>query len=373
MASNIYGMTGLIGSLAANNYDLYGTSSLPTTWTGGAKTSSSVSNPFGNLSYSDPGDYQSYNNWSSWNAADKTYRNQYADNGYSLGKAKEFYTQPSGGDWATLQTSLQTPGEVAAKQAYDKSKSALEEWAGGSGLYGSSIMTQQAKDSVYQPYIDALTTNAANAASTRYQAEDASNQYLANLANSIYGTRTSEWGNLDARNLQESLAQNQFNQTQDSQKAAQQQALNSYNLNRSNSQNQFNLNKSQGDAQWNQWATNLDNALQQEAYNNTVAGTKWNTSEQQRIYDNNYKLWNNINPTEEEKTQNETASMAAGREKSSSGGLMSGIGSLLGTAVGGAITGGIGTTLGGLMGTGLGNKVSDYVRYGSPGSTGIYG
>ena len=351
MASNIYGMTGLIGSLAANNYDLYGTSSLPSTWTGGATKSSSVSNPYGSLSYSDPGNYQSYDNWASWQDADKTYRNQYADNGYSVNTAKSMYTQPSGGDWATYQQSLQQPGEIAAKQAYDKSKSALEEWAGAGGLYGSSVMTQQAKDSVYQPYMDTMATNAAKAASTRYAAEDSSNQYLANLANSIYGTRTSEWGNIDARNLQEALAQNQFNQTQDSQQATQQQALNAYNLSKSNSQNSFNLNSANGNAQWNQWATGLDNGLLKEGYNNATSQVQWADKQNQQIYDNNYKLWNNINPTEEEKTQNETASMASSREQSESGGglggLLSGGLSALGT-IGGYGTGGGSTIAGGL-------------------------
>jgi hypothetical protein len=370
MASNIYGMTGLIGSLAANNYDLYGTTQLPSTWTGSAKTSSSVSNPFSGLSYSDPGDYQKYDSWANWTGADKTYRNQYNDNGYSLGKAKEFYQQPSNGDWASFQNALQQPGEIAAQQAYDKSKAALEEWAGAGGLYGSSIMTKQAKDSVYQPYMDALSTNAANAASTRYQAQDASSQYLANLANNIYGTRTNEWGNLDARNLQEALAQNQFNQTQDQQKAAQQQYLNSYNLSRSNNQNNFNLNKSQGDAQWNQWATNLDNAIMQEAYNNTVAGTKWNTSEQQRIYENNYNLWNNINPTEEEKTQNETASLAAGRDKANStnwGSLIgSGVGLLAAPMTGGtSLLGSLTSGLGGLFGSSSGFSGGGYGELGN--------
>lgn len=85
-------------------------------------------------------------------------------------------------------------------------------------------MSNQYGTNVYNKYLDALTTNAANAASTRYQAEDSSNQYRQPQVNSIYGTRTTEWGNIDARNLQEALAQNSFNQTQDPQKSTQQQA-----------------------------------------------------------------------------------------------------------------------------------------------------
>ncbi len=268
------------------------------------------------------------------------------------------------------------PGEVAAKQSYDTAKKQLEEWSTGSGLYGSSIMANQATQSVLQPYIDSLTNNAANAAAKRYQTQDASNQYLANLANNIYGTRTSEWGNLDARNLQEALAQNSFNQNQDAQKLSQMNNLNSYNLSRSNAQNAFNMNQAQGNAQWNQWATNADNNLLQQGWNNTAAQAQFDANQNQNVFNNYQSIWSGINPTQEEKTQNETANMA--NERANSGNadwarlIGGGIGLLASPLTGG--TGGLlGSTIGGLMGTGLGNKFTDFLRYGPANADGTRG
>ena len=146
-SSNIYGTTGMPFQMDANDFDPFKTYSLPDTWTTDATKASSVTNPYSSLSYTNPGSYQSYNDWSNWQGADKTYRNQYTDNGYSLDTAKSFYTQPSNGDWAAYQDALTQPGVTAANQAYDKAKKQLEEWAGGSGLYGSSIMANQATQS----------------------------------------------------------------------------------------------------------------------------------------------------------------------------------------------------------------------------------
>lgn len=371
MSSNIYGTTGMLFQMDANNFDPFKTTSLPDTWTTNASKASSQSNPYSSLSYTNPGDFQSYNDWSNWQGADKTYRNQYNDNGYSLDTAKSFYTQPSNGDWASYQTALQTPGEVAAKQAYDLGTKQLSEWAGANGLYGSSVMANQATQSVLQPYVDALSVNAANAAAQRYQTQDASNQYLANLANSIYGTRTSEWGNIDARNLQEALAQNQYNQTQDQQKLSQQLALNQYNLQNANAQNAFNMNQAQGNAQWNQWANTYDNGLLQQGWNNTAAQAQWDANQNQQAFGNYQSIWSGINPGQEEYLQNQTANEAAKRDGGNGlGGLMTGVGSLLGMSLG---SGALGSTIGGLMGTGLGNKFTDFLRYGPANADGTRG
>lgn len=362
--SNIYGTTGMLFQMDANDFDPFQTYSLPNTWTTDATRASTASNPYSSLSYTSPGDFQSYNGWSNWNAADKTYRNQYADNGYSLDTAKSFYTQPSNGDWAAYQDALTQPGVTAANQAYDKAKKQLEEWSAGSGLYGSSIMANQATQSVLQPYMDALSVNAANAAAKRYETQDASSQFLANLANNIYGTRTSEWGKLDARNLQEALAQNSFNQTQDAQKLSQMNNLNSYNLSRSNAQNAFNMNQAQGNAQWNQWANTYDNNLLKEGWNNAADQAKFNALQNQQAFNNYNTIWQQINPGQEEYLQNQTASLAAGRENSSG----SGLGSIIG-GVGGILaapfTGG--TSLLGTISSGLGGLMSSGSGFSGPG------
>lgn len=78
-----------------------------------------------------------------------------------------------GGDYNALQTALQRPGEIAAKTAYDQGQNNLKIQMGGQGLYGSSIMANQARTALDTPYQNALATNAAQAAAQRYGMEQA--------------------------------------------------------------------------------------------------------------------------------------------------------------------------------------------------------
>ncbi len=97
-----------------------------------------------------------------------------------------------GGDYNALQTALQTPGEIAAKTAYDQGQTNLTNQMGGQGLYGSSIMSNQARTALETPYQNTLATNAANAAATRYaqQAADLQNQNTFGL--NVYGQQMGE-------------------------------------------------------------------------------------------------------------------------------------------------------------------------------------
>ncbi len=54
-SSNIYGTTGMLFQMDANDFDPFKTYSLPDTWTTNANKASNLSNPYGSLSYSDPG------------------------------------------------------------------------------------------------------------------------------------------------------------------------------------------------------------------------------------------------------------------------------------------------------------------------------
>jgi hypothetical protein len=76
-----------------------------------------------------------------------------------------------GGDYNALQTALQQPGEIAAKTAYDQGQTNLTNQMGGQGMYGSSIMANQARTALDTPYQNAMATNAANAAVQRYGME----------------------------------------------------------------------------------------------------------------------------------------------------------------------------------------------------------
>ena len=97
-----------------------------------------------------------------------------------------------GGDYNALQTALQQPGEIAARTAYDQGQNNLQTQMGGRGLYGSSVMANQARTALDTPYQNALATNAANAAATRYgmQATDLQNQN--NFGLNVYGQQMGE-------------------------------------------------------------------------------------------------------------------------------------------------------------------------------------
>jgi hypothetical protein len=135
-----------------------------------------------------------------------------------------------GGDYAALQQALTTPGEIAAKTAYDQGQVNLTNQMGGNGLYGSSIMANQARNALDTPYMNALATNAANAAAQRYgmQATDLQNQnaFEQNIYNQQVGENTAMQGLMSTQGL----AQNAQNLNVYGQQMAQNQNENAYNM-----------------------------------------------------------------------------------------------------------------------------------------------
>lgn len=380
MSSNTYGQIGSMFNMSANGFDPFKVINFPDKdefWVNRAQKASSLSNPFSGLSWNDPGQYKQMQSWSQWKdpMANSQYQKQYDDKGYSTQQAKSMYQQPSGGDWSKYQQNLQQPGEQAAKTAYDQAMASIKGTAGASGMYGSSQMNKQANQGAGRTYTNALTSNAANAAVQTQQAQEQSNQYLANLANSILGNRMSEWNTLGSREMQSGLAENQFNQTQDSQKSSELQNLNGYNLSRSNSQNNWNMDKAQNEGKWNWDTMSYDNNLEKSWWDDySMNALQWDQNERDKIFKNYLTWWGMGNPTEEEKMQNETANLAAGRENASSSGtssLLSGIGSVGGGLLGsmGGLSG-IGSSIGSLFGGSAGSGVSNYVNgggwYGTP-------
>lgn len=96
----------------------------------------------------------------------------------TYGGNKPTYQGLMGQDYDALQAALAAPGETAAKRAYEQAMQDIQAQMGGRGLYGSSIMQQQALTKAQQPYMDTLSTNAANAVAQRYglQSSDLANQ-----------------------------------------------------------------------------------------------------------------------------------------------------------------------------------------------------
>ena len=102
-----------------------------------------------------------------------------------------------GGDYDALQKALTTPGEIAANTAYKTGYNNLTNQMGGRGLYGSSIMQNQATTNLDSVYQNALATNAANAAASRYtlqeQAAEDMNQYNATMYGSKLQAANDQW------------------------------------------------------------------------------------------------------------------------------------------------------------------------------------
>lgn len=366
--SSIYGTNMMAIGMGMNGFNPYQQISFPdysTFWTNRAKTASSLGNPYSSQNYSDPGNYQMFQGYSNWNPNTSQYQGQYNDNGYSKNLANQWYTGNQQ-DWGDYQKNLQTPGEITAQNTYNTQMQNLNNSMGGKGMYGSSTMAKQANEGAYKTYSDTMATNAANAATNTAQMKEKANEYAAGLASNIYGQRTNEWDNLAQMAQQDNQAYNQFNQNRDKMQQSDYQKMNDYNLTRSQYQNAWNSNA----ADWDKWALGYDNDLQKASWNDyTLNSLKWDQSEQKRLMDNYTKVFDGINPLQEEKTQNEIATSANNRSSSGSfnwGNLASGVGSLLGASYGG----GSGSLLGGLFG-GTGNRLTDTLKYGW--SSGPYG
>jgi hypothetical protein len=157
-----------------------------------------------------------------------------------------------GGDYDKLQTALTQPGELAAKTAYDQGYLNLNDTMGGRGLYGSSIMANQANQGLDTTYQNAMASNAANAAAQRY------------------GLQQTDLQNLNQYNL------------------SREQELNKYNMQGTDLQRQQNADL------WKSGATEADRLMQygqgQMNYNQSYADQMRNWQNQQQYEKYTYDL-----------------------------------------------------------------------------------
>ena len=98
-------------------------------------------------------------------------------NNYNV--AAPTYNSLMSGDYEALQQALTTPGQIEAQNAYNQGLTNLNATMSGKGLYGSSMMGNQMNQGLNREYMNALSTNAANAAATRYGMEQ---QDLTNMS-----------------------------------------------------------------------------------------------------------------------------------------------------------------------------------------------
>jgi hypothetical protein len=103
-----------------------------------------------------------------------------------------------GGDYNAFQQALTQPGQIAAQTAYDQGYNNLKNTMGGRGLYGSSMMGNQATQGLDKTFQNTSATNAAQAAAARYGMEqtDLQNRNQFNLSReqemNKYGAQMSE-------------------------------------------------------------------------------------------------------------------------------------------------------------------------------------
>jgi hypothetical protein len=102
------------------------------------------------------------------------------------------YSGLTGGDYTRLESALRTPGENAARKAYQSAKLDLNEAMGGRGLYGSSIYGRQMTDNLGANYMDSLADNSAQAAAKRYAMEQSDKQFGSNLDYQTFAKRLDE-------------------------------------------------------------------------------------------------------------------------------------------------------------------------------------
>lgn len=166
--------------------------------------------------------------------------------------ASPTYQGMMGGDYDALQQALMQPGQIAAQNAYGQGYTNLKNVMGGRGLYGSSIMGNQATQGLDRTYQDTLASNAAGAAATRYgmQAEDLGRQ--------------NEFG----LNLFQSL------------------------LGREQNQNEFGLNSAQfaKDQNYDLWRSGLANAERQDTYGTNKLNWDYGQAENLRNWQNSQNL-----------------------------------------------------------------------------------
>lgn len=86
---------------------------------------------------------------------------------YTASEAPQ-YKGLMGSDYDALQKALYDPAAQAAQTAYSQGMNRLNDTMGGKGLYGSSIMQNQANQGLNTVYQNALSSAAANAVKNRY-------------------------------------------------------------------------------------------------------------------------------------------------------------------------------------------------------------
>lgn len=190
-------------------------------------------------------EYQRWGGYQKFGQPAPTYR--------TYGGADPTYQGLDGGDYTRLETSLRTPGEIAAKRAFQDQQRQLSDVMGGRGAYGSSAATRAMNNDAWGNYLNTLATNASQATAQRYGFQQT------DLGRKLQADTTAWQGRMAENQAANNQAMGAWsallgeNQVANQMSFNENQAANQYGMNRAIQQNaidqapwQWEVNKAQG-------------------------------------------------------------------------------------------------------------------------------
>lgn len=246
----------------------------------------------------------------------------------TYGQAAPRYQGFNGGDYDRYELSVRNPGEQAAQRAYDSARRNLADAYSANGMYGSSQFTRQMDDQVNRSYMDALSTNAANAATQRYNFQAQDQQYAQQQA-------MAEW---QAR-MQENSAVNQMHYNVWQNRLAENEQMNNMLFQDNSAANNWNWQASTAQRDWDDSQgmrrVNYDNSLAQDRQNWDMQRLQWDTQQNDAAWNRTYGIWGHVDPEVEqyEKKLLKQQADATDKKTSGAGGIISSAGGLVGGAV----------------------------------------
>ena len=101
---------------------------------------------------------------------------------YDKVDAPDAYNKLLEGDYDRLETALRDPAQRAATNAYEQGQTYLNDLMTGRGMYGSSVMTEQANEGLNKKYMDSMADAASQAVAQRYGLQQGDEQFAAQNA-----------------------------------------------------------------------------------------------------------------------------------------------------------------------------------------------
>ncbi|GAB6038187.1 hypothetical protein JCM15519_27460 [Fundidesulfovibrio butyratiphilus] len=242
------------------------------------------------------------------------------------------YKGLNGGDYNRYELSVRTPGELAANTAYKTAKTDLADAYSAKGLYGSSQYTRQMSDNLQNNYMNTLTTNAANAATQRYNLQQQDQQFASQQEMQAWVARMQENQAANQQRFQSWTTDYGYKQNENN-------LLNQLGAQNNAAMNQFNYQSSVAQRDWNDQQANrqinFQNSLAQDRQNWDLQRLNWDTTQNDNAWNRIFGVYGDYDPeTERYQKKLLREQVKAAENSNSSGGLLS-IGKSLLSGLGG--------------------------------------